>query len=192
MNKIILITGGARSGKSTFAEKLATNITTNKKAYIATAQIFDKEMEQRIKIHKERSGDDWQTFEAAFHAEIAINEAKGHFNVILFDCLTIYLSNFICNFDSLEDINIINLELKVTVEKLIEAAKSVDGTVIFVSNEVGAGIVPENKLARVYRDCAGIANQMIAAQADEVYLVVSGIPLNIKKFSEKLLKDFQI
>ena len=183
MSKIIFVTGGARSGKSTFAEKLARDITSEKKAYIATAQIFDEEMEYRVQSHKKRRGDEWKTFEAAFHAEIAINEAGQRFDVILFDCITIYLSNFICKFDSLEDIHLINSELKVTVDKLIEAAKNFHGTIIFVSNEVGAGIVPENKLARIYRDCAGIANQMLAAQADEVYFVVSGIPLNIKKFN---------
>ena len=177
---MILITGGARSGKSTFAEKLASNLANGRKAYIATAQVFDDEMAQRIKIHQSRRGEDWKTFEAPFNAEEAIIEAGGDFDVILFDCLTIYLSNFLCAFENVDDIDKINAELQIVVKKLINAAKRIRGTIIFVTNEVGAGIVPENKLARVYRDCAGIANQMIAAEADEVYLVVAGIPLKIK------------
>ena len=183
MSKIILVTGGARSGKSTFAEKLASKInkdTNTKKAYIATAEIFDDEMKQRVKLHQSRRGEDWQTFEAPFNAEIAIEEANKISNVILFDCLTIYLSNFLCSFENLDDLDKINVKLKIVVEKLITSAQNIDGTIIFVTNEVGAGIVPENKLARVYRDCAGIANQMIASVADEVYLVVAGISVNLK------------
>ena len=137
-------------------------------------------MAQRIRIHQSRRGDDWKTFEAPFNAENSIEEAGRTSRVILFDCLTIYLSNFLCSFDSLDNLDKINLKLKSTINKLITAAKNVDGTIIFVTNEVGAGIVPENKLARVYRDCAGIANQMIASLADEVYLVVAGISVNLK------------
>ena len=186
MSKIILVTGGARSGKSTFAEKLATKLTDKTKAYIATAQIFDDEMAQRIRIHQNRRGEDWKTFEAPFNAEAAITEAGNSYDVILFDCLTIYLSNFICAFESLDDLDKINCDLINNVNKLIDSAKNIKGTIIFVTNEVGDGIVPENKLARVYRDCAGIANQMIAQESDEVYLVVAGIPVNIKNIEVKL------
>ena len=180
MSKIILITGGARSGKSTFAEKLACDLTNGKKAYIATAQAFDEEMVQRIKTHQNRRGEDWQTFEAPFNAEVAIAEASSQYDVILFDCLTIYLSNFLCAFDNLDDIDGTVNDVKGVVNKLINAAAQISGTIIFVTNEVGAGIVPENKLARVFRDCAGIANQMIDAKADEVYWIVCGIPNKIK------------
>ena len=180
MNKIILVTGGARSGKSTFAEKLATDLTNGRKAYVATAQVLDDEMAQRIRTHQSRRGTDWQTFEAPINADIAISKAGKEFEVILFDCLTIYISNFLCAFESLDDIDKINFELQIVVNKLINEAKKISGTIIFVTNEVGDGIVPENKLARVYRDCAGITNQMIAAVSDEVYLIVTGIPVKIK------------
>ena len=180
MSKIILITGGARSGKSTFAEKLACKITDGKKAYIATAQIFDEEMAQRVLIHKSRRGSDWLTFESPFNADVTISTFGKDFQVILFDCMTIYISNFLCAYESLDDIDSINTELKSVVNKLIAEAKKITGTLIFVTNEVGAGIVPENKLARVFRDCAGIANQMIATVADEVYLTVCGIPITVK------------
>ncbi|MBR2179753.1 MAG: bifunctional adenosylcobinamide kinase/adenosylcobinamide-phosphate guanylyltransferase [Selenomonadaceae bacterium] len=181
MSKIILVTGGARSGKSTFAEKLALDLTNNNKAYIATAQIFDDEMAQRVKLHQARRNKTWVTFEAPFEAEKAIEESNKIADVILFDCMTIYISNFLCAYESLDDIDSINAELKNIINKLIKAAKRISGTIIFVTNEVGAGIVPENKLARVFRDCAGIANQMIAAEAAEVYLVVCGIPVTVKK-----------
>lgn len=183
MSKIILVTGGARSGKSTFAERLAKKLTDGKKAYIATAQIFDDEMRQRVNIHQSRRKGDWETFEAPFNAEVAIFEANKHFDVILFDCLTIYISNFLCSFDSLDDIEGINSSLRRVVERLINSAREISGTIIFVTNEVGDGIVPENKLARVYRDCAGITNQMIAAIADEVYLVTAGLAIDIKKLA---------
>ena len=183
MSKIILITGGARSGKSTFAEKLAASLTEGKKAYIATAQIFDEEMANRVKIHQSRRDDTWVTFESPFEAERAIEDADKTADVLLFDCMTIYISNFLCAYESLDDLDNINIELKNLVNKLLDAAKKISGTIIIVTNEVGCGIVPENKLARVFRDCAGIANQMVAAAADDVYLTVCGLSVNLKKLS---------
>ena len=183
MSKIILITGGARSGKSTFAEKLAASLTEGKKAYIATAQIFDEEMANRVKIHQSRRDDTWVTFESPFEAEKAIEDADKTADVLLFDCMTIYISNFLCAYESLDDLDNINIELKNLINKLLDAAKKISGTIIIVTNEVGCGIVPENKLARVFRDCAGIANQMVAAAADEVYLTVCGLSVNLKKLS---------
>ena len=182
-NKIILVTGGARSGKSTFAERLAMKISDNRKAYIATAQIFDNEMAQRVELHKNRRGEEWITFESPFEAEKIISKIANDFEVILFDCLTIYISNFVCNFESLDDTKKIYSELQSVVEKLIDESKKINGTIIFVTNEVGGGIVPENKLARIFRDCAGIANQMIAKSADKVYLVTAGLAVDIKKLA---------
>ena len=185
MNKIILVTGGARSGKSTFAEKLAEKISPNKKIYIATAQIYDDEMAHRIKIHQSRRGNDWITFESPFNAEEVIKNIHDE-KLILFDCLTIYLSNFLCAYENLDDVEKIFSEMKIMIERLIESAKNFNGTIIFVTNEVGSGIVPENKLARIFRDCAGITNQMISSAADDVYLVVAGISINLKNIQIKL------
>ena len=176
MGKIILVTGGARSGKSSFAEKLALKIGGGRAAYIATAQIFDDEMKFRVEVHKSRRGENWKTFEAPFNAEEKILEAAQNFDAILFDCVTFYVSNFLCAAE-LDD------EL---IEKLIDAAKSSDATTIFVSNEVGFGIVPENKLARRFRDLAGLANQMLAAQAEKVFLTVAGVAVDLKKLEEIL------
>lgn len=184
MGKIILVTGGARSGKSSFAEQLALKLGGGRAAYIATAQIFDDEMAYRVKIHRSRRGDTWQTFEAPFDAEEKILAAGKNFGAILFDCVTIYVSNFLCA-ANLEDEAKLCDELRGLIQKLIDAAKDSEAAVtIFVTNEVGAGIVPENKLARRFRDLAGLANQMLAANADKVYLTVAGLAVDVKKISE--------
>ena len=183
MGQIILVTGGARSGKSSFAEKLALKIGGGRAAYIATAQIFDDEMNFRVKLHQSRRGDNWTTFEAPFAAEEKISAAAQNFGAILFDCVTIYISNFLCA-ANLDDESKLYTELRGLIEKLIDAAKNSNAVTIFVTNEVGAGIVPENKLARRFRDLAGIANQMLAAQADKVFLTVAGLAVDIKKLAQ--------
>lgn len=181
MGKIVLITGGARSGKSKFAENYVAR-TGKDIAYIATSQIFDDEMAYRVKLHRQRRPANWQTFEAPFNAHEAIKEAFNEHDTILFDCLTLYLSNYLCQEEaqslSLDDLSD---NVSMLMKELISAVRSVTNkTCVFVTNEVGAGIVPENELARKYRDLAGLCNQQIAKTADEVYLVVSGIPLQIK------------
>ena len=182
MGKIILITGGARCGKSSFAEDY---VKTHGKdiAYIATSQIYDDEMAYRVKLHQQRRPSSWQTFEAPFDADTAINEAFCHHDIILFDCLTLYLSNYLCS----EQTQTYTMEqlsagAKDMMSALIEAvqAQNTDKTCVFVTNEVGSGIVPENALARKYRDLAGLCNQQIAKASAEVYLVVSGISVKIK------------
>ena len=182
MSKIILVTGGARSGKSKFAESLAMKLG-DKAAYIATAQIFDEEMEYRVKLHKQRRDSFWTTYEAPFEADQVIMKVAETFDVILFDCVTMYLSNYLCK-ESLKDEKKIYRNAEILIGRLIYAAKISNTTVIFVSNEVGAGIVPENKLARIFRDVAGLANQKIAAQAEKVFLTVAGIAVDLKKICE--------
>lgn len=180
MAKMILVTGGARSGKSSFAEELVTK-AGKRIAYIATAQIFDEEMRYRVKLHRQRRPDDWQTYEAPFEAERAIQEAGHAHDAILFDCVTIYLSNLLCRpGERTEEEEYRNAQQ--AMAHLITAVRqlSSDVTVIFVTNEVGAGIVPENALARRYRDLAGLANQQLAQAADDVYAVICGLPLQLK------------
>ena len=190
--KIILVTGGARSGKSAFAEQLAAQMGTSV-GYIATAQVFDAEMGYRVKLHRERRPANWQTYEAPHWADKAIGEAAAHHKVILFDCITLYLSNFLCLLPEaeLDDAKAYAMMAE-QIGKLLTAAQAAarqGTTTIFVTNEVGAGIVPENKLARIYRDLSGLANQKIAAAADDVYAVMSGIPLNIKKLNVLLTQE---
>lgn len=182
MGRIILVTGGARSGKSTFAEGLALKIGNGRAAYIATAQVLDEEMARRVEIHKARRTAAWTTFEAPFEADKIILSAGRDFDAILFDCVTIYLSNFLCAAE-LDDTESLAAGFHALVDNLIAAAGSSDATVIFVSNEVGSGIVPENRLARIFRDFAGLANQKIAAAAEEVYLTVAGIAVDVKNLS---------
>ena len=165
---LILITGGARSGKSSFAEKLAAdfkNVT-----YIATAQPFDDEMLKRIAKHQSRRPRHWATVEAPFDAHNLINSLRS--DCILFDCLTVYLSNFLCRQPDSDPTDY--------CKKLRDALKNFNGTSLVVTNEVGSGIVPINALARAFRDHQGFINQQFAADADQVYLCACGLPLRLK------------
>ncbi len=181
MGKIILVTGGARSGKSAFAEKLTLE-AGSRPAYIATAEIRDEEMEHRVALHRQRRSLKWQTFEAPQKAQLALAEAGKTHDAILFDCITMYLSNMLCRQTEPLDEECLENMTQAQMAELIEAAKNLpaQGTIVFVTNEVGAGIVPENKLARFFRDLSGLANQQLAAAADEVYAVLCGIPVRIK------------
>lgn len=182
MGKIVLVTGGARSGKSRFAEQYAARFG-KKVAYIATAGVYDEEMAFRVKLHRERRPKDWHTWEAPENAHLAIEEAGRAHDMILFDCLTLYISNLLCALENVRD-SAANYELiREKISFLLEAAKEQEGTTIFVTNEVGAGIVPENHLAREYRDITGIANQLTARAADEVYVVSCGIAVDFKKLA---------
>jgi adenosylcobinamide kinase/adenosylcobinamide-phosphate guanylyltransferase len=175
-NRVIFVTGGARSGKSNFAQKLANGIQGNK-VFVATAEALDEEMKARIASHQKERPSGWDTIEEAKQLSMVLNNCDGKYEVILIDCVTIWISNLLVN-SSFSDQEIEN-ELKI----LTDSCKSINATVIIVSNEVGSGIVPDNKLSRVYRDIAGKANQEIARIADEVYLVVAGISLAIKSTS---------
>ena len=182
MSKIILVTGGARSGKSTFAEKYIAEHGSSI-AYIATSQVYDEEMAYRVKLHRQRRPAGWQTFEAPFDAHKALKEALAAHDAVLFDCITLYLSNYLCTEEaSVSKMAQLTEHVRLMMQHLVESVRSAGSgrLAVFVTNEVGAGIVPENALARCYRDLAGIANQYMAAQADEVYLSVAGIPLKIK------------
>ncbi|MCE5195171.1 MAG: bifunctional adenosylcobinamide kinase/adenosylcobinamide-phosphate guanylyltransferase [Nitrospiraceae bacterium] len=169
MKKIIFIIGGARSGKSRFALAEASKIK-GRRLYIATAQAFDEEMKERIEKHKKHRGKDWETYEEPLEITEVIKTTKGKYDVFLIDCLTLWLSNLLMN----------KKNTTTQIEKFISSLSDVKYSVFIVSNEVGMGIVPENKLARQFRDLAGILNQKIAAIADEVYLVAAGMPIKIK------------
>ena len=186
MGKIVLVTGGSRSGKSEFAERYAAKCGKNV-GYIATAEVYDSEMAFRVKLHRERRPHDWQTFEAPYDAHETIAEAgRSSCDTILFDCLTIYVSNILCSMESISDSAENYRTMREQIDALIAASRDFDGTVIFVTNEVGSGIVPENHLAREYRDIAGLVNQWVGAASDEVYLVTCGIAVNIKNLAVNL------
>lgn len=178
MYTISLILGGARSGKSAYAEHLAQQCPkdiNSKQIYIATAEIHDPDMFSRIKAHQERRGQDWKTIEQPLEIADSINSLANKNTIILVDCLTIWLSNLM---QETRDI------IKET-EHLIATIEKTDGQIIFVSNEVGLSIVPENKLARDFRDEQGILNQKLAKAADHVVLVTAGLPLILKQSPNK-------
>ena len=167
----ILVLGGARSGKSRYAESLAGA----EKFYIATAQAFDAEMQARIAAHRAQRGQGWQTFEAPLDVadQLQALDARGRF--ILIDCLTLWISNLM---HAKRDVG-------AEVEKLCHMLELAKAKVVLVSNEVGQGIVPENALARAFRDQQGFANQRLAQAVDEVVLVVAGLPMVLKKARRK-------
>ncbi|MBM4135636.1 MAG: bifunctional adenosylcobinamide kinase/adenosylcobinamide-phosphate guanylyltransferase [Nitrospira sp.] len=169
--KIVFITGGARSGKSLFALAEASKIN-GKKAYIATAEALDEEMRQRIENHKRHRGDEWITYEEPLKIADVVKEIEGKYSVIVIDCLTLWLSNIMHS----------NLDISYKIENFVDTLRITchASRIYIVSNEVGMGIVPENEMARRFRDMAGFLNQRIAEIADEVYLLVSGISLKVK------------
>jgi adenosylcobinamide kinase/adenosylcobinamide-phosphate guanylyltransferase len=162
-----LIGGGARSGKSRFAlERLRA--VQGSRAFVATAQAFDEEMTARIARHRTERGSEFSTIEEPL--ELARVIAASRFDMMIVDCLTLWLSN----------IMFAGRDCHAEAEALAHAAQAAAGTVIFVTNEVGCGIVPENALAREFRDRAGFLNQRMAAIADEVYFMAFGLPLRMK------------
>ncbi len=172
--KTVFVIGGARSGKSRFALKTAS-ACAGKKAYIATAQALDSEMEERIKKHRKERPDYWVTVEEPLNIAPVVKEGINRYDVVLVDCLTLWLSNLL---HAEHDVD-------AEIDKFITFLKNpelltMNYELFLVSNEVGMGIVPENDLARRFRDMAGTMNNKVAEAADEVYLVTAGIPLKIK------------
>lgn len=177
--KLIFITGGARSGKSNFAEKTATSLGKSV-AYLATAQSLDEEMAFRIKKHREKRLNTWETYEEPIKVKELVSHLGLEKEVILIDCLTLLTSNLLLRKEDKVEDSKWQEEILLEIRKLAEASYKVPAQVIIVSNEVGMGLVPDNTLGRVYRDILGRANSIIADKADEVFMMVSGIPLKIK------------
>lgn len=177
-SELIFILGGARSGKSSFALKLAESIK-GKRLYIATAEALDMEMEERIKKHKKERANNWDAIEEPIKIADIIKKNKKY-GVILLDCLTLWVSNLMHIEARSKGQGARGGRTLQKITDLISACKKAKASIIIVSNEVGLGIVPDNPLARQFRDIAGFANQKIADAAGEVYFMVSGIPLKIK------------
>ncbi len=176
MAHTIFVTGGARSGKSVFSEKKALEFG-NRLGYLATAQSLDAEMTDRIERHRTRRGPEWQTIEEPIQLSQAVENTEGKYDAILVDCVTLWLTNLLFAF---EDTGNVETRIREEVGRLTTTLQRMSTPVILVSNEVGMGIVPEHHLSRLFRDIAGAANQSLAAAADDVYMVLSGIPLKIK------------
>jgi len=173
LKEVIFVVGGCRSGKSRQALETTGGIAGSRKIFIATCIPHDEEMKQRVDRHRKERGQDWRTIEAPVHLPQAITENSRQADVLLVDCLTLWISNLLLE---TEDDEIILKQ----VLSLTQSIRSANCPVVLVSNEVGTGIVPENKLARRFRDLVGSANQAVAAQADRVVWMVAGIPVQIK------------
>lgn len=181
--RTIFITGGARSGKSGYAESLYA--TTSDVIYLATARITDDEMRERVERHKGSRPSGWRTIEQTYDLH-TVCEAEGGSSSVLLDCVSILTSNIML--DLMKGCERIPPALQhkieqvviAEIETLIQTIQKKNGSLVMVTNEVGDSVVPENHLARVYRDILGRVNQHIAALCDEVYLVTCGIPLRLK------------
>ncbi|MFW6237549.1 MAG: bifunctional adenosylcobinamide kinase/adenosylcobinamide-phosphate guanylyltransferase [Desulfosudaceae bacterium] len=173
MKETMLVTGGCRSGKSAYAQRAAEQMAVTDRYFLATCQPADEEMRQRVARHQQDRGEQWQTRECPLDIEPVLRDMENDQAVVLVDCLTLWMSNLLA---VTED----PAKIERRVAGLVEAVDQTVASVILVSNEVGCGIVPENRLARRFRDLAGRINQRAAARADRVVLCVSGIPVTIK------------
>ena len=194
---LIFVTGGAKSGKSKFAEEMILRLNDGRRenVYLATSLVFDEEMKEKVRLHKERRKNDWETVEGYKNFENSLNkyftkvenEIK---NNMLVDCLTNMITNIIFeekdvdwdNFDKKSYVEIVeklDKNVENSVNELLNVANQFENVVI-VSNELGMGLVPSYPLGRYFREIAGKMNQVVAERADEVYFVVSGIPMKIK------------
>lgn len=178
MGRIILVTGGCRSGKSAHAQQLAESLP-GRRLYVATAPVIDAEMADRVRRHQAARGFGWRTVEEPVALAAALAREAADADIVLVDCLTLWVNNLMyvagqAGRDVTEE------QIAAEADGVLAACRSLDATVIFVTNEVGLGVVPDNPLARRYRDLVGRCNQIVAAAADVVTLVACGIPLNLK------------
>jgi adenosylcobinamide kinase/adenosylcobinamide-phosphate guanylyltransferase len=173
VKEIVFVIGGCRSGKSTYAMQTAEKVPAEQKIFIATCVPQDEEMKRRVARHQKERSQNWVTVEAPLDLPEAILQNSRRENVILVDCLTLWVSNLLMETGG--ENNIAD-----TTSQLIEALEKAAGPIVLVSNEVGTGIVPENKLARQYRDIIGLVNQAVGKTAGKVVWMVAGIPVTIK------------
>jgi adenosylcobinamide kinase/adenosylcobinamide-phosphate guanylyltransferase len=176
--RIVLVTGGCRSGKSAYAQKMAEGLP-GRRAFVATCPPVDEEMRARIRRHREARGrSGWHTIEEEADLAGVVRGAKGY-EVLLIDCLTLWVNNLMYGAEQ-EGREVEEAEVERRCRDLLAACAGRPGTVIFVTNEVGMGIVPDNPVSRRFRDLAGRCNQVMGAGADEVTLMVCGIPVRVK------------
>ena len=178
MAEIILITGGCRSGKSQYAERLAAE-SGGRKLYIATAPVLDSEMEDRVNRHKaNRANAGWETIEEEINLA-KVFSTSGNYNTILVDCLTLWINNLLYAAEQ-QDTRLNEDIIAHKIEEILKIIHPLNNRIIFVTNEVGMGVVPENRLARLFRDLSGRCSQIISQNANNVILMSCGLPLILK------------
>jgi len=170
-SKLILVLGGAASGKSQAALELAGQ--AGPRAFVATGEALDREMAVRIARHRATRSSDWVTAEVPVNLTQWFNENRSSYQVVVLDCLTLWLNN-------LQGRRLSSLAISDATTDMLHAVRATRARVVIVSNELGLGLVPATKVVRAFRDLAGRVNQQVAAEADEVYLTISGLPLRLK------------
>jgi adenosylcobinamide kinase / adenosylcobinamide-phosphate guanylyltransferase len=170
-SRLIFVLGGARSGKSRFALRMGRR--KSPRAFVATGEPFDREMTDRIRKHKRSRGDSWTTVEVPSKVSDWLAEEGSHYSCIVVDCLTLWLNNLLRD-------SVRSAQVPTHVKNFLKAIRACPGQVVVVSNELGLGLVPGDATSRQFRDLAGRMNQLVAAEADEVYMLVSGLPLRLK------------
>jgi len=183
MLKSTLIIGGARSGKSHFAQELGLK-SAQPVLFVATAVAGDKEMQQRIEEHRKTRPATWSTLEVTTHIGNQIRQKIGKAQTVIVDCITLLVNNIFNQYSDpageLIDVPLIEKEVMAEIDELVNCINQVNTSFIIVSNEVGLGLVPDNRIGRLYRDLLGRANQVLAQRADEIYLMAAGMPVRIK------------
>jgi adenosylcobinamide kinase / adenosylcobinamide-phosphate guanylyltransferase len=182
MANIVLILGGARSGKSRFAQQLAQQLSGDDVLFVATAEAGDEEMSRRIHVHQTTRPATWPTLEAAFDVGSAIQSAAPRQQTLLIDCLTLLVSNVLLKHADAGPV-LAGQCVESEIDKLLTVCNAHPGNVILVSGEVGLGLVPETPLGRWYRDLLGTANQSVAARSNATYLVIAGLPVELKSLA---------
>jgi len=180
MGRLLLVLGGARSGKSAYAQQVAQELGGTRVLFVATAQAWDVEMAQRIAQHQQERPATWRTLEAPRHVGQTIALKLGDATVVLVDCLTLLVSNTILRLSESPDPAAAAAAVQAELTALLQTCQGSAATYIVVSNEVGLGLVPDNPLGRLYRDLLGRANQTLAAQAEAVYFMMAGLPVEVK------------
>ena len=185
MSKNTLIIGGARSGKSHFAQELALK-SAQPVLFVATAEAGDEEMRQRIEEHQKARPATWETLEVSTHIGSRIRQKIGKSQTVIVDCITLLVNNVFNQYNdpSSESIDspLIEKAVIAEIDELVDCINQVKADFIIVTNEVGLGLVPADKMSRLYRDLLGRANQVLAQRADEVLLMVAGMPVPVKPY----------
>ena len=189
MAQITLVLGGVRSGKSRFAQELARKISGDDVLFVATAEAGDAEMSRRIQIHRTSRPAAWSTLEAPHNVGAILraqhhNRRQGH--TVLIDCLTLLVSNVLLACEDQADPAIVEQRLDAEIQGLLSTCELWAGAVIIVSSEVGLGVVPESALGRQYRDLLGWANQAVAPRSNTTYLMVAGLPVELKALADSV------